>query len=76
MRGRVLRVVCAWCGRQKLEGRWILRVESEATATPPPIGTITSTSHGMCPDCAANWSREEAHRSLLEALRERRQVTA
>jgi hypothetical protein len=35
---------CAWCGRYRVEGRWVVLAAS-------PLITASHTSHGICEDC-------------------------
>jgi hypothetical protein len=45
--------VCAWCGRLRIEGEWVV----------PPTGVLMTldepmtTSHSVCPDCSAKYQR-------------------
>lgn len=54
-----LRIICAWCGRAKVDGQWV-----DGPAEDPPVGTV---SHGMCPDCYE--AVMERERPIIEALR-------
>lgn len=59
-----LRIICAWCRREKVAGRWV-----SGPAEDPPSGTV---SHGMCPDCYR--TETERERPIIEALRRRRHI--
>jgi hypothetical protein len=45
LRGGMLTTRCAWCGRYRVAGRWVVVVRQER------LFESTRTSHGICPDC-------------------------
>ncbi|HWX09005.1 MAG TPA: hypothetical protein VNY33_03415 [Gaiellaceae bacterium] len=46
--------MCAWCGRVRIEGEWVLPPAAALAA----IDERNTLSHSICDDCAANRSSQ------------------